>query len=169
MKNSLKWLACVVLLSAGTDLARAEEGAHRIGGGVNYWVAIDDIDTDNVDDNGFSYLASYQYRPGLLGLEVDAEFMPDRFGKDAWAPEAYLLLGKAVYAGAGIGIVNSGSDFADEPFFALKAGLDLELLPRVHLDIAANYRFNDQSDIENSTTDIDTDTIFLGAALRLAL
>ena len=57
----------------------------------------------------------------------------------------------------------------NEPFFALRAGLNLELLPRIFVDISANYRFNDTAELKDEDTDIDTDTIFLGAALRFAL
>jgi len=167
MKSWILAAACGVFLACGATGVRA--GEQRIGGGVNYWVAVKDIHTDKVDDNGFSYLASYQYRADLLGLEMDAEFLPDRFGKDAWAPEAYLLVGRTIYAGAGIGIINTDSKFADDPFYALKAGLDFEVLPRIFLDISGNYRFNDKAQLENSDSNIDTDTVFLGAAVRLAL
>ena len=167
MKSWIIVAACGVFLACSAN--RVQAGEHRIGGGANYWVAVDDIHTDKVDDSGFSYLVSYQYRADLLGLEMDAEFLPDRFGNDAWAPEAYLLLGRTIYAGAGIGIINTDSNFADEPFYAVKVGLDLEVLPRIFLDISGNYRFNDKTDLENSDTNIDTDTVFLGAAVRLAL
>ena len=66
-------------------------GEHRIGGGANYWVAIDDIDNDDVDDDGFSYLASYQYWMDFLGVELDMEILPDRFGETAYAPEVYRV------------------------------------------------------------------------------
>lgn len=164
-----KLITILAVLAAMSGLNALAESGPRIGAGVNYWVALDDLDEDDVDDDGFSYIASYQYRADLLGLEVDVEFLPDRFGEDAWAPEAYLLLGRTIYAGAGIGIVNSDGDFADEPFYAFKAGLDLEVLPSLYLDISANYRFNDSADLGEDEKDIDTDTVFLGAAIRVAL
>jgi opacity protein-like surface antigen len=161
----------VMVLGLGLMLFSADlqAGEHRIGGGANYWVAVDDIDDDNIDDDGFSYLVSYQHWWDFLGLEVDMELLPDRFGEDAFAPEAYLLFGSTIYAGAGIGIMNSDGDFADEPFYALRAGVNLELLPKVFVDISANYRFNDTDDLKNNESDIDTDTIFLGAAVRFGL
>jgi hypothetical protein len=145
--------------------------AHRIGGGATYWVALDDIEVDDkkVDDDGFSFLASYQYWPALFGVELDVEFLPDRFGESAVAPEAYVLFGRAIYCGLGIGMIYSDGNFADEPFYAIKAGLNLELLPGLYADIYGNYRFNDSADFDKEDTDIDTDTVFLGAALRIAL
>ncbi|HBT96307.1 MAG TPA: hypothetical protein DEB25_00955 [Desulfobulbaceae bacterium] len=152
----------MTLALAGPAIA----GENRLGLGTNYWVALDDIDSD-VDDNGFSWLLSYQHHAGLFTIELDGELLPDRFGETAVAPQAYLLIGGTIYAGAGIGIVYSDSSFADEPFFALRAGLDLEILPGLHLDISGNYRFNDSADLSDSAKDIDTDTIFLGATARI--
>ncbi|HHO48434.1 MAG TPA: hypothetical protein ENN06_08295 [Desulfobacteraceae bacterium] len=149
--------------------AELQAGEHRIGGGVNYWTTVDDIDHDDIDEDGFSYLISYQHWWNILGLEVDFELLPDRFGETAFAPQAYVLFGSTLYGGAGIGIVNYDGDFADEPFYALRVGLNLELLPSIFVDISANYRFNDTADLDNKEKDIDTDTIFLGAAVRFAL
>lgn len=162
-------LAIMLVLVMVLFSAELQAGEHRIGGGVNYWIALDDIDEDDIDEQGFSYLVSYQHWWNILGLELDVELLPDRFGEDAFAPQAYVLFGSTIYGGAGIGIVNYDGDFADEPFFALRAGLNLELLPKVFVDISANYRFNDSADLENKDTDIDTDTIFLGAAVRFTL
>lgn len=160
------WAASLCLL---LPVTLAWSGEHRLGGGVNYWVALENLDEHDVDENGFSYLISYQYMMDWVGLELDVELLPDRFGEDAVAPAAYFLIGKTLYAGVGIGIVNYDGDFADEPFFALRAGLDLEVLPSLYLDISANYRFNDKADLDDSDRKIDTDTIFLGAAVRFAL
>ncbi len=158
----------VLLLALALPAANAA-AEHRLGGGVNYWVMLDDLDDTDFDDKGLSYLVSYQYWAGLLGVELDVELLPDRFDETAIAPQAYILFGKAIYGGAGIGIVHSDGSFADEPFFALKAGVNLELLPSTYVDISANYRFNDESDFDDKNKDIDTDTVFLGAAFRFAL
>ncbi|WP_228723241.1 hypothetical protein [Desulfosediminicola flagellatus] len=162
---------CVVclLVFLGVFTSQAQAADHRLGGGINYWVAVDDIDVSDVDDDGFSYLASYQYWPGLIGLELDLEILPDKYGETAFAPQAFVLVGQGLYAGAGIGIEYRDSDFADEPFFALKAGVNLEMLPGIYWDIYATYRFNDSADLDNEATDIDSDTVFLGTVVRIAL
>ncbi|MFA7455551.1 MAG: hypothetical protein WCZ10_13935, partial [Desulfobulbaceae bacterium] len=49
--------------------AELQAGEHRIGGGVNYWTTVDDIDHDDIDEDGFSYLISYQHWWNILGLE----------------------------------------------------------------------------------------------------
>lgn len=147
--------------------AGAADHVHRLGGGANYWTAIDDIDTENIDDNGFSYLASYQFRPGLLGIQLDFEVLPDRFGEDAYAPAGYLVLGRAVYIAAGAGIVQQDGEWADDPFYAAKAGLDLNILGNLYLDLSGSYRVDSETDLEEAAEAIDTDTVFLGATVRL--
>lgn len=161
-----KLLLSLLVLLFCLASAPAADQAHRIGGGVNYWVALDDLDSD-FDEEGLSYLATYQYRPTLVGFQADVEFLPDLFGENAIAPAAYLLVGSAIYAAAGAGMLSVDGEWADDPFFALKAGLDLELLPSIYLDISASYRFNYGIDLDDALDEIDTDTVFLGAGLRL--
>ncbi len=159
------WVAC------GIE-ARAEGGPHRIGAGVNYWVALDDVD-EAFDDNGLGYVLSYQYKKDLVGLGIDAELLPDRFGEDTYAPQAYVIVGNAIYAGAGIGwLYHDGEgegEFSDDPFYSFRAGIDLALLGPLHLDIYGQYRFEATEQLSDSQSDLDTDTVYLGAAVRMAL
>ena len=161
---SLTWLA-----SAPAALA----GAHRLGVGANYWKTLNDLevaDATNIDESGLSWLASYQYAPaGIFKLEVDLEYYPELAGDPNayWSPEIFALVGGTVYAGAGVGVYYTDGTFSDTPFFMLRGGLDFSILPFLSLDINANYRFDDWSTF--STSDLDTDTIRLGAALRFAL
>ncbi|MBP7275398.1 MAG: hypothetical protein KBA51_04260 [Kiritimatiellae bacterium] len=145
----------------------ADELPHRLGGGVYYWMTLENLD-EEFDENGLSYFASYQYKPSLFGIQADLEVQPDRFEETAYAPQIYAVLGSGLYAAAGIGILYSDGEWADEPFYSFKAGLDFELTDSLHIDINANYRFNDTADLSDSDLNIDTDTVFLGAALRLA-
>ena len=168
MKKWMILMATGALAVTGLQ-ARAESSGHRIGGGVNYWTTIDDVDVKNIDDKGFSYYFSYQYKGDLLGLEADMELMPDSYGDDVLAPQAYLLVGGDLYAAVGAGILYIDNDFANDPFFALRAGFDLELLPVLSLDIYATYRFNPDVEIKDAVDKIDTDTLFLGAAVRVNL
>lgn len=161
-------LACLV--RAPGALAADGMGVHRLGVGANYWKTIDDIELSDVDEDGFSWLASYQYAPvGLFKFEADLEYFPDLGGESetVWAPQAFVLVGGTIYAGAGAGIYYSDGDWGDEPFYMLRAGLDFPVLPFLHLDVNANYRFNDWDTLSGS--DLNTDTIRLGAALRFAL
>ena len=86
----------------------------------------------------------------------------------AYSPQVFLLFGRFFYAGVGIGATKSdefpsGDDWTD-PWYAGRLGLDMLLLPRLHLDINANYRANAYRDL----TDAELDAMTFGASLRFA-
>ena len=167
MPQSLRRLAvCFALVLAAA--APGFAGEHHLGFGLHYWKAVSDL-TEGFDEDGLAAVGSYQYYPaGLLGFEFDLEYFDTGFAGSTsavYSPQAYVLFGKALYAGVGIGS-NYSSGFADnfsDPFFAAKAGLVVPLLPRIHLDLNANYRFDDWSELG----DASSDTVTLGAAVRL--
>lgn len=165
MKRICLLIALLALPISATS-ALADSGS-TLGFGATYWTSVDDVDVHNIDDDGFSFTASYQYWPSLVGMELDMEILPDKYGETAYAPQAYVLVGRTIYAAAGVGVEYRDDSFADDPFFALRAGVNLEILPNLYCDIYGTYRFNDSADLDNEHTDIDSDTIYLGAMLRI--
>lgn len=162
-------LAAIVL----AGMAGWASADHAIGAGANYWRTIDNMkEHPGFDRDGVSYYLSYQYKPvPVFFLEADLESMPDGFfagDKSVYAPQ--LFVGAKilfVYGAAGIGRYYSDGDWADEMFYMLRAGLDLTLMPFVHLDINANYQFSNLDALDDDGKDIDTDTVRLGAAVRM--
>jgi hypothetical protein len=154
-------------LLGGFSITRA---GTSIGAGINYWHAMEDIDFTDFDQDGASWFVTYQSRGGyLIGWEADLELMPEGFmasPEKVYAPQAYAVIGRSMTAAAGIGWYYSDGDWADQPFYALRAAMEFMLIPKISLDVMANYRFTDWGDLEGE--DIDTDTIMLGAALRIA-
>jgi len=171
MKKLCVALALVALV--GTVSSVNADVHHRIGGGVHYWIAMDDIDVDDVEEDGLAYVVSYQLRPAsLIKFGIDVEMLPEEFGgseEAVFAPQAYVIIGGGIYAGLGIGGYYTDGEFAEDPFYNLRAGLDFCLLPFIYIDINANYRFEEWDDIKTVDEDISTDTITLGAAIRLQL
>lgn len=148
---------------------RAEDSGLRLGAGAHYWTAVKNIEVDNIDKHGFSWLGTVQYWPSWIGIEADVEWLQKGYAgstKDVWSPQAYLILGKTLYGAVGIGGYYSDGEWNDKPFYAFRIGADLEVLPHVHLDINANYRFEDWSKLNASN--VKSDTITLGAAARIA-
>lgn len=159
------------LWMAAAGQAQEQERNNQIGVGMHYWTTVKNIDQNNIDKNGFSYLAMYQYHYGWVGVEADLEWFQKGFGgstQDSYQPQAYLIIGKVLYAAAGIGGYYTDGKLADKPFYAFRAGLDIPLLPILHLDINANYRFENWDDLSTEGKSVDTDTVTLGAAARLA-
>ena len=141
--NVLRIILCLGLLTIATSVW-ADDDANTLGVGAHYWTALKNIDVHNVDDRGFSYLASYQYWPSWVGLEGDVEWFKSGYAgavKDVYEPQAYLLVGGFIYGAVGIGGYYSDDTWGSNPFYSFRAGLDLKVLPHVHLDINGNYRF----------------------------
>ncbi len=171
MLNDKHWL--LGGLFAALLFITAEAHALRLGVGANYWRTIDDIDaTEEFDEDGLSWVASLQFELASYSkLELAVEWFEAGFGgatKDIYAPQAFLILGKGLYVGAGIGGYYTDGDFAEDPFYALRAGFDVEILPSIYLDVNANYRFETWDDLSEEGKDIDTDTVTFGAALRVS-
>ncbi len=165
------WLwVCGCVLAGGVALA---QGPHHVGGGVHAWTTVDRLDDEDISDNGLSYVASYRYDPGsLLSLGADLEFFPGDFvgyGSHVYAPEVMALVGAGVYAGLGAGWFYYDGAFASDPFYFVRAGVDLEVLPGLHLDLHGNYLFTQFEDIGDMLKKVDTDTVTVGAALRVEL
>ncbi len=161
----------LLLLALIVALPSISDAGQRIGAGIHYWRTVDSVDRE-FDRDGVSYLVTYQTSIlPLLKLQTDLEIFPSTFAgskNTVYAPQALGIVGGWLYAGAGIGILYADSSFADRPFYLLRVGLDLPILPSLRLDVNANYHFSEWKGINEIADDIESDTITLGAALRLA-
>lgn len=172
--HKVPWFAAVafavVQLAAAPNAPAAEQ---RLGIGANYWKTVNDLgpeDVKHIDKDGLSWLASYQYAPaGIFTFEADLEYLPNLGDGDkpVLAPQVFVLVGGGLYAGAGAGYFYYDGTWGDKPFFVLRAGFDIQVLPFLYLDINANYRFKDWDTLHGS--DLNTSTITLGAAARFSL
>lgn len=171
MRNQV--IAIALLSFAAVAVAPAQAGEHRLGFGFHYWKTVDELDDegfDDIDDSGLSQVFSYQYLPNpVLRWEIDVEYFDDGFAgatEEAYSPQVFLLFGRGIYGGLGVGATYSSGLIDDwsDPFYAARAGIDLLLLPKIHLDINANYRFDAWSELE----DVDTETLTLGAIARFS-
>lgn len=155
--------------AAQAALSGEGRGVHRIGLGVNYWKTLEDLGED-FDEDGFSYLLSYQYAPAwFVKVGTNLEVFPELANSTGTilAPELFVTFGGLFYGGVGVGIYYNDATWSDAPFYMFRAGFDIPVLPRLFIDLNANYRFNDWKTLEWS--DLDTDTIRLGVAVRFVL
>lgn len=160
---------CVVVALSGTTSAQ-QPGGHRFGGGVHYWRTIDNIRRDyRLHREGIAWIVNYQYVLMLFNLELGVEVFPQGYygsTQTAIAPHAFVGLSTPIYGALGMGTVTSGDldGTFSAPFYILRAGLNIELLPGFYLDVNGNYYFTDWDTVE----DVNTDTITLGAQARFA-
>ena len=145
------------------------DNVHRFGGGIHYWKSLEDIIIEGVDEEGLAVLLSYQYQMlRFFTIEPMFEFLGSGYAgaeEAVLAPQIYLLVGRGIYAGGGIGLHFTGGKAADNPFFGLRVGLDVEIFPTIFLDINANYR-SETWGFGKIHEDIQLNTITLGAIVR---
>ncbi len=158
-------LFAVAILAAGASQA----GTHRLGGGLHFQRNLGDIEDYGFDANSFSILGSYQYDGGLLKLEGDVDYIFDYAGTDEamWEPSAWVLLGDMIYGGGGLGIGYIDGEWQSDPFYALRAGVDIKL-SSFDVDVFGTYRFQSDEEFEDLTGE-DLDSVTFAALLRFAL
>jgi len=171
MKIAGSVLTLVAFFFTAAVVNAHSDSRHRLGGGAHYWKTIDEVEAAgfDVDEDAIGWMISYQYVPSLFKLEIDLEFLPEDFAgiqDTTLAPQALLLVGAGIYGGLGIGTFVTDSEFADDPYFIIRAGLEFEVFPSIYLDINANYHFTDFDSISKLDKNVDTDTVTLGAILR---
>ena len=180
--NALRVSVLSFLISALGFMVLAAEPAtaaeNRFGLGVQFFKTIDDLvddagddSTANIEEDGYAIVASYQRIPrGLFRFEIDVEYYESGFGgsgESSLTPLAFILVGRSLYAGVGIGVTYASDlqDNVSDPFYAGRLGYELDILPGLSVDFNANYRVGAFNDLDQ----LDTDALTLGAILRFKL
>ena len=173
----MRWLhglcALLILVTLAVSSGNAD-AQHRIGGGLHYLRNLGDITEDGVSDlsqDSFGLIGSYQYSMRMFKIEGQVEYVFDHVGtgEPMWEPSAWGLvgIGRMLYAGAGIGIGNVDGEWQQNPFYALRAGVDFAL-SNLNLDVYGSYRFQSSQELENATGE-DLDSVTFAAILRFGL
>lgn len=169
MKRLLIALLAVVTVvaTAGTSSAA---GAN-LGAGIHYLHNVGDIDANGIDleKNSIGIVGSIMGGFAFLNLEGQVEYISNYAGSDEsmWIPQGWALIGSVLYGGAGIGIGNFDGEWQDDPFYALRAGVNLPL-GALGLDMYGTYHFwND--DAFDDVNDEDLDSVTFAALLRFNL
>ncbi len=167
----MRRLTCLlVLILVLVGVATSPALAGRIGGGVEYMRTLGDIkDEEEFNPDALAFLASYQMDLTLLKLEADVEWVVDYggSGKSLILPQAYALFGDFIYGGAGIGTATFDGEWAEDPFYALRAGVLLQS-ESLDIDLYAIYRFHDTAILEDFEED-DLDSITFAAQVRFPI
>ena len=167
MKLRMLVMGFMVALAA---ISSSPAHAFQLGGGIHYLATVGDIkDAESIDDSNFNFVLSAKFPLGLIKVLTDVEFVPDYLGSDEmlYQPQVFGLIGGLIYGGAGIGWGYVDGDWFDNPFYALRAGVDLPV-GKLHLDVNANYRFLSTKTLEGADEE-DLDSVTFGAVVRFDL
>ena len=143
--------------------------AAQLGAGLHYLRTMDDLDGE-ISQDDFSIFGTVTIPVAMLRIEGNVEWVPDYLGSDEHLiqPAAYGLLPLGMlYGGVGIGIGYLTGDlagWATNPFYALRAGVDLEL-GGLALDAFASYRFQNASFLDGASH-VDLDALTLAAQIK---
>ncbi len=172
MKHPIRAFLLTATAALALCTSAFAKSGFEIGIGANYWYSLDDAVDKSFDDNGLGYMISTRINiADYLSIGLELERSPDNFialEKEMYAPSAHLILGDWIYVGLGAGTYYYDGDFYDDYWYNLRAGIKLQLLPSIVLDINANYRMDSWKDMGTVKNDIDTDNVIAGAAIRLA-
>ena len=158
-----------VLAMAPATYAKSVE----IGGGATYWYSIDEAKDKSFDRDGLAYSVSGEiFLSDYLAIALELEKMPEDFvflEKDMYLPAAYAILGDGIFLGVGVGAYYYDGEFVGDPWYALRGGFKIPFFSgAVVLDINVNYRTENWDDIKDAKENVGTETLMVGAALRLA-
>jgi len=163
----------LVVLFAAAAFVGVGTSAHaaQLGAGLHYLRTIDDLGgVESVSQDDFSIFGTVTFPLAMIRLEGNLEWVPDYLGSDEHLiqPAAYGLLPLGLlYGGVGIGIGYLTGDlagWASNPFYALRAGVDLEL-GGLAVDAFAAYRFQNASFLEGASN-LDLDALTLAAQIK---
>ena len=171
------WQGLCVFMIVGTlfSWSGPANAGGSIGGGIHYLRNLGDITDNGINDlsqDSFSLIGSYQYDLMRFKLEGDVEYIFDYVGTGhpMWEPSAWGLLGLGalpLYAGAGIGIGYTDNEWQQNPFYALRAGVVLPLA-QFKVDLYGTYRFQSDTELKNTTGE-DLDSVTFAGVLRFGL
>jgi hypothetical protein len=156
-----------VLLAAFLVGALASPGQCGLGVGIHYLRTLGDInDNEEWNPDAIGFIGSYQFGLGPVTVEGDLEWIPDYggTGNSLLEPSAWGLLGGLIYGGAGVGIGYIDGDWVDDPFYALRLGVNVGLFG-LGLDVFGTYRFQNANDLGDFEAD-DLNSATFGAILR---
>jgi hypothetical protein len=161
----------VLALAAGVGV-QGVEAQHRLGGGIHYLRTVDNIsDDDSVDlnRNSVSLVVSSLWDFGLIAVDGQVEYMFDYVGTGdpLWQPQVWGLLGDLIYGGLGVGIGYTDGEWLDDPFYAIRAGVDLPL-GGAGLDLYGTYRFQGAPEFEDLTGD-NLNSVTFAALIRFVM
>ena len=170
---SSKSAIAVAIAAVMAVAVSAHAKSFEIGAGATYWYSIDEAKDKSFDRDGLGYSASCEiYLTDYLALALEVERTPENFvflEKELYLPAAYVVLGDGVYIGLGAGTYYYDSDFVDDYWYALRGGFKIPFFGGgLVLDVNVNYRSENWDDIKEVTEKVGSETLMVGAALRLA-
>jgi hypothetical protein len=169
--------AAVTSAVLGSTLIAPREASALVGSslgiGLHYLRNLGELETDDgdfeFDENSFGFIGSYQFGMPLITIEANVEYVIDYLGTDESLiePSIYAVTSGLIYFGVGAGIGHIDGEWQDDPFYALRGGVNFGL-GGLSLDVYTTYRFQKDDELEELTGE-DLDSLTFAAVLRKSM
>ncbi len=164
MKKLMLSVLCSLVLAGA---ARAESS---LGFGPRAFRTVDSL-YKPFTDSGFGGFVNWRsYWNDWAGWMAELSFYEEGFAgskKEVLSPQAFLVLGRDLYAAVGGGYLYGDGNFSDSPFLALRAGVQGALTTWFMFDVYLGYEFAEWKGVNTIDERFESDTVVLGAGLRL--
>ncbi|MBW7908062.1 MAG: hypothetical protein H3C50_03965 [Kiritimatiellae bacterium] len=160
-------LAVCLLMGLALTSVRAES---TLGLGLRGFRAVDSLPHQFQRSGLGGYVNWRSQWTDLVSGQLELALYEDGFAgttEEALAPQAFLLLGRGLYAGAGVGVLFADGDFADSPFLTLRAGYQVALAEWISLDLNVSYEFGEWKGVNVFDPSVESDTVAIGAGVRI--
>ena len=165
-------LVCLMVVTAANPAAESEE-LYRLPTTIN----VSRLELADLSINEFESAAQQQaavfslkLNPrNLLQFTTKMSLLPPELNSDpdsVLLPQMFIAVGDDLYAGLGTRYLIEDGILIDDPQFSLRAGVDLEILPYIFLDVSADYRFDDWRELKEEDGFLAEDVVW-GGALRI--
>jgi hypothetical protein len=168
MRTWNKSLVAALSLIAVIGIATPAVALPQLGIGLHYLRTLEEIQAgSDTHQNDFAVFGSITIPVAIIKIEGDVEWIPDYLGSDSslWQPSAYGFLSLGlIYGGVGIGIGYLDGEWASNPWYGLRAGVEIGLAG-LALDGFASYRFQSAS-YGSGAQNFDLDAITFGVQAK---
>ena len=166
------FIVSLIVFAVAIPLAGAEE-LYRLPTAINISrLELVDLKASDVNPAAEQQAAVFVFKlnpRNLLQFKADLDVLPQNSATDTdtvLLPQMFVAVGDDLYAGLGTHYTIEDGVLIDDPQFSLRAGVDLEILPYIFLDISADYRFDDWRELKEEDA-FSEDEVVWGGALRI--
>lgn len=169
-RSDLDMKKFLILLLCAAAFAPSVRAESSLGVGLRYFQMTDSLPKPFKDRGGGGFINWRTYFTDWFGAMAEVDVYVDGFAgtrNEVLSPQAFLVLGRPVYAAVGGGYLFCDGDLSDDPFLALRLGAQGPLTTWFMYDISVSYEFAEWSGVNDVDDRFESDTVVIGAGLRV--
>lgn len=141
-----------------------------LGVGLRYFQTTDSLPKPFKENGGGGSINWRTYFNEWVGAMAELNVYVDGYAgtkNEVVSPQAFLVLGKPLYVAVGGGFLFCDGDVSDSPFLAFRVGLQGPLTTWFMYDVNVSYEFGEWGGVNVVDDRFESDTVVIGAGLRM--